>query len=180
MTNRAQSVTSPSHHHRPTLNGEPPSPQAQAASAQGDSLLQLTGGRPVTVNISVVAENVIVFWLPPPSPGAQPQLYTGISWLPDVYALMITFVFAELPQSGTLPPGMPPPLTAMVSEIVPTTPMLWFSDTFPETNPSSQMCCVPSTLGEFHFDAMVTDTLGRTRRYKSIDPKIIVTPIING
>lgn len=166
MTNPAQPGTSPTHNHRSTQHGERPSPQAQA----GDGLLQLTGGRPVTVNMSVIAENVVVFWLPP-APGALPQLYTGISWVPDVYALMITFVFAELPQSAMLP------FTAMVSEIVPTTPALWFSDTFPESNPTSQMCCVPSTLGEYHFDAMVTDALGNTKRYKSLDPKIVVTPI---
>jgi hypothetical protein len=178
MTNRAQAVASPTHH-RSTRHGEQPSPHAQAVSAQGDGLLQLTGGRPVTVNMSVIAENVVVFWQPPPD--GQPQLYTGISWLPDIYALMITFVFAELPQNAVLPAGMPPslPFAAMVSEIVPTTPMLWFSDTFPEVDPSSQMCCVPSTLGEFHFDAMVKDSLGRTTRYRSLDPKIIVTPIIN-
>jgi hypothetical protein len=173
MTNLAQPVTSSTHNHRSTLHGELPSPQAQAASAQaasaqGDSLLQLTGGRPVTIYMSVIAENVVVFWLPT----APDKLYTGISWLPDVYALMITFVFVN--------PPAPLPFTAKVSEIVPTTPTLWFSDTFPETDPSSQMCCVPSTLGEFHFDAMVTDSLGRTRRYRSVDPKIIVTPIING
>lgn len=156
MTNPAQSGTSPTHDHRSTQ--------------QGDGLLQLTGGRPVTVNMSVIAESVVVFWLPPP-PDALPQLYTGISWVPDVYALMITFVFTELPQSAMLP------FRAMVSEIVPTTPMLWFSDTFPESNPTSQMCCIPSTLGEYHFDAMVTDQLGNTKRYRSLDPKIVVTPI---
>jgi hypothetical protein len=183
MTKLAQSATSPTHNHRSTLHGELPSPRARVASAraaaQGDGLLQLTGGRPVTVNMSVIAENVVVFWLPP-SPDTQPQLFTGISWLPDIYALMITFVFAELPRNAALPPGMPAPLpfTAMVSELVPTTPMLWLSDTFPETNPSSQMCCVPSTLGEFHFDAMVDEGLGILKRYRSLDPKIIVTPIV--
>jgi hypothetical protein len=177
MTDPAHSGTGPTHNHRSTRHGERPSPQAQA-SAQGDSLLRLTGGRPVTVNMSVIAENVVVFWQPPP-PGGQLQLYTGIRWVPDIYALMITFVFAELPEGAVLPASMSTPLsvTAMVSEMIPTTPALWFSDTFPESNPTSQMCCVPSTLGEYHFDALVTDGVGHTKRYRSLDPKIVVTPI---
>lgn len=176
MTDLAQSVTNLTNNHRPMLPGELPAPPARPAtalvaptrtteSAPDDNLLVLTGGEPQNVNLSVIA-GVPMFW----QQSSSPRLYTGIKWKPDVYALMITFAFVPPPPSVTT--------TQTVTELVPTTPALWFSDTFPESSPTSQMCCIPSTLGEYHFDVMITDESGNKTRHKSVDPKIIVTPII--
>jgi hypothetical protein len=178
MTDLAQSVTDLTNNHRPMLRSELPAPQAQPATAPvartqateplpDDNLLVLTGGEPQAVNLSVIA-GVPMFW----QQSSTPQLYTGVTWKPDVYALMITFAFVP-------PPGvMPTPQAPIVTELVPTTPVLWFSDTFSGSVGTSQMCCVPSILGEYHFDVMIGDRNGKKTRHRSVDPKIIVTPII--
>lgn len=175
MTDLAQSVTNVTNNHRPMLRSELPVPPAQPVTptpttqpAPDGNLLVLTGGTPHSVNLSVVA-GVPVFW----QDSSTQELYTGIAWKPDVYALMITFVFVPPP------PGVPS--TQMVTELVPTTPALWLSDTFSDTGSSvqRQMCCIPSTLGEYHFDVIISvvGTNQRTR-HRSVDPKVVVTPII--
>lgn len=176
MTNLAQSVTSLTNNHRPALHGELPGPGASPAPARpaqapdGD-LLALTGGVPQDVNVSVIA-GLPVFW----QKGSS-QLYAGITWATNGYALMITFAFVPPPLGVPHSPDAPPPPS--VTELIPTTPSLWFSDTFPESMPSNQMCCIPSTLGEYHFDVLILDpATNQQTRHKSVDPKIIVTPIV--
>jgi hypothetical protein len=162
MTNVAQPVTNSTNHHRPVLHGDAPARRARGtprAPALDDNLLPLTGGVPQTINVSVIA-GVPFFSLP----GAPDQRYTGIKWQTNGYALMITFAFAQPPQGS--------PAAEFINELAPVTPALWFSDTFPESSPSNQMCCVPSTLGEYHFNVVLGDGS------MVVDPKIVVIPII--
>ena len=168
MTNLAQPATSPTNHHRPVLNGNAPARRVLPAPAQDDNLLLLTGGMPQTVNLSVVA-GVPFFSLPD-----SPKLYTGIKWQPNGYALMITFAFQQPP------PGSPS--GQFINELAPITPSLWISDTFPDTTPPpNQMCCVPPIFGEYHFNVVLGDsTLALGDGTMVVDPKIVVTPIING
>ncbi|HEX8110645.1 MAG TPA: hypothetical protein VF516_23095 [Kofleriaceae bacterium] len=144
------------------LHGDAPARRVVRAPAQDDNLLLLTGGIPQTVNLSVVA-GVPMFSLP-----GSTQLYTGIKWEPNGYGLMITFAFQQ--PSGSSGP--------FISELAPITPSLWISDTFPEDSESNQMCCVPPTLGEYHFNVVLDDgTLALGDGTMVVDPRIVVTPI---
>lgn len=158
MTNVAQSVTNLTNNHGSVLRGEAPARRILRAPALDDNLLPLIGGVPQTINVSVIA-GVPFFALPT----APEQLYAGITWQTNGYALMITFAFQQ------------PAIAAAaetITELSPVTPALWFSDTFSSSGLSSQMCCVPSTLGEYHFNVVLGDGS------MLVDPKIVVTPII--
>ena len=156
MTNVAQPVTNPNNHHRPVLHGDAPVRRALRAPALDDNLLPLTGGVPQTVNVSVIA-GVPFFSLQ----GAS-QRYTGIKWQTNGYALMITFAFIQPPSASA---------AESITELSPVTPALWFSDRFQDAGLTSQMCCVPSTLGEYHFNVVLGDGS------MVVDPKIVVIPI---
>ena len=123
-----------------------------------DGPLQLAGGVPQTVNVRVDANRIVNLSVP----GGTQEFTGGITWRSDGYALMITFVFV--------------PSTFMITELVPITPALWFSDTF--TTPTEanlqQACCVPSVLGTYSFNAKYT--VGEAEFF-ALDPKIVVTPI---
>ncbi len=175
MTNLAQPVTSLTNNHRPALRGEPPALQAQVATAQpatpataesapGGNLLVLSGGAPQTVNVFAIA-GVPMFW----QQGSPQQLYSGITWPTGGYALMLTFAFVSPPDLSS---------AQSITQLVPTMPSLWFSDTFSASGVPSQMCCVPSILGEFDFDVLISEATGATTRHKTVDPKIVVTPIV--
>lgn len=184
MTDVAQSTMNVTNHHRPMPHSDlpmlpahpvtaPVAPTHRAEPALDGNQLVLTGSEPHNVNLSVIA-GVPVFW----QQSSPTQLYTGIAWKPDVYALMITFAFVP-------PPNVTP--TQMVTELVPVTPVLWFSDTFSSTvsntssgsSVNSQMCCVPSTLGEYHFDVTISDVVtNQLTRLRSVDPKVVVKPIV--
>jgi hypothetical protein len=159
MTNAAQSATNRMNHHRP-VPGDAPARRVLRAPALDDNLLPLIGGVPQTINVSIIA-GVPFFSLPT----APEQLYTGIKWQTNGYALMITFAFLQPPSSPAAEP---------ITELSPVTPALWFSDTFPSSGLPSQMCCVPSILGEYHFNVVLGDGS------MVVDPRIVVTPIING
>jgi hypothetical protein len=141
------------------LHSDAPARRVLRAPALDDNLLLLTGGVPQTINVTLIA-GVPFFALPT----APEQLYTGIKWKTNGYALMITFVF--------VPPLLGAPAGDFINELSPVTPALWFSDTFPASSPSNQMCCVPSTLGEYHFNVVRGDGS------MVVDPKIVVIPII--
>jgi hypothetical protein len=139
------------------LHGNAPVQRALRAPALDDSLLLLTGGAPQTINVSLIAG--IPFFSLPTDPE---QLYAGIKWQTNGYALMITFAFI---QSTSALAG------ETITELSPVTPALWFSDQFQNAGQTSQMCCVPSTLGEFHFNVVLGDGS------MVVDPKIVVIPI---
>jgi hypothetical protein len=157
MTNVAQSVTT-TNHHRPVLHSDAPARRVLRAPALDDNLLLLTGGVPQTINVTLIA-GVPFFALPT----APEQLYTGIKWKTNGYALMITFAFVQL--TGA-------PAAESITELSPVTPALWFSDRFPDAGVTSQMCCVPSTLGEYHFNVVLGDGS------MIVDPKVVVIPIV--
>jgi hypothetical protein len=159
MTNAAQPVTTLTNHHRPVLHGDTPARRVLRAPALDDNLLSLTGGVPQTINVSVIAG--VPFFSRPTDPE---QLYTGIKWQTNGYALMITFAFLQPPPSSTA--------AESITELSPVTPALWFSDTFPSSGLPSQMCCVPSILGEYHFNVVLGDGS------MVVDPKVVVIPII--
>ena len=159
MTNVAQPVTNLNNNHRPVLHGNAPVQRALRAPALDDSLLQLAGGMPRTINVSIIA-GIPFFSLPT----APEQLYAGIKWQTNGYALMITFVFIQPPTASA---------AESITELSPVTPALWFSDRFQDTGLTSQMCCVPSTLGEYHFNVVLGDGS------MIVDPKIVVIPIIS-
>jgi hypothetical protein len=140
------------------LHGHAPARRVLREPALDDNLLPLTGGVPQTIYVSVIAGIPFFSLQNPPD-----QRYTGIKWQTNGYALMITFVFVQPP------PGSP--VVEFINELSPVTPALWFSDTFPEVSPSSQMCCVPSTLGEYHFNVVLGDGS------MVVDPKVVVIPI---
>ena len=156
MTNVVQPITTLTNNHRP-VPGDAPARRVLRAPALDDNLLPLRGGVPQTVNVSVIA-SVPFFALPT----APEKLFAGIKWQTNGYALMITFAFQE-PAS---------PAAAAIKELSPVTPALWFSDTFSSAGLPSQMCCVPSTLGEYHFNVVLGDGS------MVVDPRIVVTPII--
>lgn len=158
MTNVAQPVTNLTNHHRHALHGDAPARRLMEP-ALDDTLLPLTGGVPQTIYVSLIAGVPFFSLQNPPD-----QRYTGIKWQTNGYALMITFVF--------VPPLLGAPTGDFINELSPVTPALWFSDTFPESSPSNQMCCVPSTLGEYHFNVVRGDGS------MVVDPKVVVTPII--
>jgi hypothetical protein len=157
MTNVAQPITTLTNNHRP-VHGEAPARRMLRAPALDDNLLPLVGGVPQTINVSVIA-GVPFFSLP-----TDPErLYAGIRWQTNGYALMITFAFLQPPTASA---------AAQITELSPVTPALWFSDTFPSSGLASQMCCVPSILGEYHFNVVLGDGS------MIVDPKVVVTPII--
>lgn len=172
MTNLAQPVTDLTNNHRPTLRGELPAPQAQVAPRQttastSGNQLPLSGGAPQTVNVFAIS-GVPMFW----QQDSPQQLYTGITWPTGGYALMLTFAFVS-------PPGQSS--AQSITELVPTMPGLWFSDTFSASGVPSQMCCVPSVLGQYDFDVLISESVQGatvTTRHKTVDPKIVVTPIV--
>lgn len=158
MTNVAQPVTNSTNHHRPVLHGDAPARRVRKPAVD-ETLLQLSGGIPQTIYVSIIAGVPFFSLQNPPE-----KRYAGISWQTNGYALMITFVFVQ--------PLLGSPAADFINELSPVTPALWFSDTFPVTSPSNQMCCVPSTLGEYHFNVVLGDGS------MVVDPKIVVIPII--
>jgi hypothetical protein len=157
MTNVAQPVTNLTNHHRP-MPGDAPARRAQRAPALDDTLLPLIGGVPQTIYVSIIAG--VPFFSPTNPPE---QRYTGIRWQTNGYALMITFSFLQ-------PPGASAAET--ITELTPVTPALWFSDLFQDSGLTSQMCCVPSTLGEYHLNVVMGDGS------MVVDPRVVVTPLI--
>lgn len=158
MTNVAQPVTNSTNHHRPVLHGDAPARRVLRQTALDDNLLSLIGGVPQTVYVSIIAGVPFFSLQNPPE-----RRYAGIKWQTNGYALMITFAFVQ-PAPGS-------PAADFIDELSPVTPALWFSDTFPEPSPSNQMCCVPSILGEYHFNVVLGDGS------RIVDPKIVVIPI---
>ncbi len=151
MTNVVQPATNLTNNHRPLLHGELPARRTRLAPQQAEDQLELRGGVPQTIYVSI-QEGVPMFALP-----GSTQAYPEIAWYTNGFALMITFVLA---------PG--------ITKLSPVLPVLWFSDTYPEVNPTNQMCCVPSVPGEYHFN--LTVDIDVTLK-EDIDPRIVVTPI---
>jgi hypothetical protein len=134
------------------VNGDTPARRTRTTPWTAGSVLELIGGQPQTVYVSL-EDGVPVF-----SQGKG--AYREIGWQTNGYALVITFAFEY-------------PITGVSAK----TPSTWFSDGVPEHAPTSQVCCVPSVPGEYHF---YVDTQDPGMLKGHIDPKIIVTPIING
>jgi len=149
MTELAQPITNLTNNQPLRLNGAVPARQARRTPWPVNSVLELIGGQPQTVYVSI-QDGVPMF-----SQGGA--AYRSIGWQTNGYALMITFAF-QYPITG---------VSAM-------TPSAWFSDGFPEHAPTSQVCCIPSIPGEYHFFVNTSDP---TVLNGQIDPKIIVTPI---
>jgi hypothetical protein len=124
-----------------------------------DGPLLLAGGVPQTVNVRVDANKIVNLSVP----GGSQEFTGGILWKCNGYALMLNFVFV--------------PSMFVITEIVPVTPALWFSDTHPTSTTDAtiqQACCVPSVAGTYSFN--VKYTVGGAV-FIAIDPKIVVTPI---
>jgi hypothetical protein len=147
MTNAVQSITS-------ATTSPSQRPAARRRRLAPDSLLlPLRGGVPQTVHVALHPDNSVTF-----SQKGGPE-FSGITWETNGYALMLTFV-----------------LSPNIQELVPTTPSLWFSDTFHAAGVTSQMCCVNSVLGVYSFTVEPTDV----SQLLPDDPQIIVTPIGGG
>ena len=138
----------------------------EATSSTSDRMLPLVGGTPQTVFVKVVEENATkkVYFYQDPN-----DLYSGIIWQTNGYALMITFVFVSTDFE--------------IVELIPETPGFWFSDTYAEDGNRQQGGCAASLPGTYHFNVMLTDLIlgiGGSPGGSLIDPKIVITPIVNG
>lgn len=150
MTELAHS--NPGTNPRPLGSGDPPARRTRALRWATDSVLELTGGVPQTINVTL-QDGHPMFAL-----AGTTTSYRAIGWQANGYALVLTFVF-----------------DAPIVEIGANTPSAWFSDVYTASGMSNQVGCVPPVPGEYHFNVQVTDGMNLDA---TIDPKIIVTPII--
>ena len=160
MTNLAQSITtSATRNPQVLVRGEPPPAQMESGPVVVNDFLKLSGGVPQTVNVTLFVDsttNVVTVTF---SQKGGPKFTQGIIWNPDEgYALMITFE-----------------LSSNIKQLIPTTPSLWFSDTFLVDITTNQACCVMPVFGEYHF---AVDPAPETGLLRLVDPKIVVTPIV--
>jgi len=129
--------------------------QTAPVLAEDHRLLPLKGSVPLTVHVSVDADDKVWFSMP-----GSPNKYIGMSWQCAGYSLLITFVFDKLSGSN-------------IDELRADTPSCWFTDTYTLTDVDSnraQGCCVPPVPGTYHF-------LVKLGNKGLVDPKIVVTPI---
>ena len=150
---------------RPASIGTQRRREAASSTSAGtsDGMLPLAGGTPQTVYIQVEEENALkkVYF----SLGGGTLYSGGISWQCNGYALMLTFVFVNT--------GF------RIEELIPETPAFWFSDTYVVGDNLQQGCCAASLPGTYHFNVSFTDPISGTTG-SLIDPKIVITPIVNG